>query len=87
MGHAIQDYPKKRGLVKSSHQLWPTGEGNGNQFQYSCLENPMGNTKRQNNMTLEDECTGQKLSNSLLGKSRKMKVKVASQSCRNFVTP
>ena len=75
MGHATQDYPKKRGLVKSSHQMWPTGEGNGNQFQYSCLENAMDNMKRQNNMTLEDECPGQKVSIILLWKSIKVKVK------------
>ena len=30
------------------------GEGNGNPFQYSCLENLMSSTKRQKDMTLED---------------------------------
>ena len=27
--------------VESSDKMWPTGEGNGNQLQYSCLLNPM----------------------------------------------
>ena len=44
-------------IVKSSDQTWVTGEGNGNPFQYSCLENPRESMKRQKkkNMTLEDE--------------------------------
>ena len=28
--------------------MWSTGEGNGKPLQYSCLENPMKSTKRQN---------------------------------------
>ena len=35
--------------------MWPTGEGNGKSFQYSCLENPMNSMKRQKDMTLKDE--------------------------------
>ena len=27
--------------------MWSTGEGNGKPLQYSCLENPMNNMKRQ----------------------------------------
>ena len=42
-------------IVKSSDQTWVTGEGNGNPFQYSCLENPRESMKRQKNMTPEDE--------------------------------
>ena len=53
MGHATQDYPKKRGLVKSSHQMWPTGEGNGKPLLYSFLENPMNSMTRQKDMTLK----------------------------------
>ena len=34
---------------------WSTGEGNGKQLQYSCLENPMNSMKRQKDMTLKDE--------------------------------
>ena len=35
--------------------MWSTGEGNGKPLQYSCLENPMNNMKRQKDMTLKDE--------------------------------
>ena len=32
-----------------------TGEGKGKPLQYSCLENPINNMKRQKDMTLKDE--------------------------------
>ena len=35
--------------------MWSTGEGNGKQLQYSCLENTVNSMKRQKNMTLKDE--------------------------------
>ena len=35
--------------------MWFTGDGNGKQLQYSCLENPVNNIKRQKDMTLKDE--------------------------------
>ena len=35
--------------------MWSTGEGNGKPLQYSCLENPMNNMKRQKVRTLKDE--------------------------------
>ena len=35
--------------------MWPTGEGNGKPFQYSCLEDPMNSMKRQKDRTLKDE--------------------------------
>ena len=35
-------------IVERSDRVWPTGEGNGKPPQYSCLENPMNSTKRQN---------------------------------------
>ena len=35
--------------------MWSTGEGNGKPFQYSCLENPVDNMKRQKDRTLMDE--------------------------------
>ena len=35
--------------------MWSTGEGNGKPLQYSCLENPMNNVKRQKYMTLKNE--------------------------------
>ena len=35
--------------------MWSTGEGNGKPLQYSCLENPINNMKRQKDRTLKDE--------------------------------
>ena len=48
---ATQD---RRVLVESSDKMWSTGEGNGS-IQYSCLENPMNNMKRQNDRLLKEE--------------------------------
>ena len=42
-------------MVESSDKTWSTGEGNGSPLQYSRLENPMNNRKRQREMTLKDE--------------------------------
>ena len=42
-------------MVESSDKTWSTGEGNGKQLQYSCLENPMNSMKRQKDTTLKDE--------------------------------
>ena len=44
-----------RVMVESSDKTWSTGEGNGKLLQYSFLENPMNNMKRQKDMTLKDE--------------------------------
>ena len=41
--------------VGSSDKTWSTGERNGKPLQYSCLENPVNNTKRQKDMALKDE--------------------------------
>ena len=42
--------------MKSSDQTWVTGEGNGNPFQYSCLEEPQREyEKAKKNMIPEDE--------------------------------
>ena len=41
--------------MESSDKMWPTGQGNGKLLQYSCLENPMNNMKRQKDRTLKDE--------------------------------
>ena len=35
--------------------MWSTGEGNGKPLQYSCLENPMNSTEKQNDRTLKEE--------------------------------
>ena len=42
-------------MVERSDRMWFTGEGNGKQLQYSCLENPMNSMKRQNDRTLKEE--------------------------------
>ena len=42
-------------MVESSDKMWSTGEGNGKPLQYSCLENPMNNMKRQKDEKLKDE--------------------------------
>ena len=42
-------------MVESSDKTWSTGEGNGKRLQYSCLEKPMNNMKRQKDKTLKDK--------------------------------
>ena len=42
-------------MVESSDKIWSTGEGNGKQLQYSCLEYPIKSMKRQKDRTLKDE--------------------------------
>ena len=42
-------------MVERSGRMWSTGEGNGKPLQYSCLENPMNNMKRQNDRILKEE--------------------------------
>ena len=42
-------------MVERSDRLWSTGEGNDETLQYSYLENPMNNMKRQKDGTLKDE--------------------------------
>ena len=42
-------------MVERSDKMWSTGEGNSNPLQYSCLQNPMNNTKRQNDRILKEE--------------------------------
>ena len=44
-----------RVTVERSDKMWSTGEGNGKQFQYSFLENPMNSMKRQNDRILKEE--------------------------------
>ena len=44
-----------RVIVESSDKMWSIGEGNSKPLQYSCLENPMNNMKRQKNRTLKEE--------------------------------
>ena len=42
-------------MVERSVRMWSTGEGTGKPLQYSCLENPINNMKRQKDRTLKDE--------------------------------
>ena len=42
-------------ILESSDKMWSTGEGDGKQLQYSCLENPMNSMKRQIDRTLKGE--------------------------------
>ena len=58
-------------IVKSSDKRQSTEGGKGNPLQYSCLENPMVSMKRQKDMTLEEWPPSQKVSDMLLGKSRR----------------
>ena len=51
-GGATQD---RRVMVERSDRMLSTGEGNGKPLQYSCLENPMNNMKKQNDRILKEE--------------------------------
>ena len=44
-----------RVMVEKSDRMWSTGEGNDKPLQYSCLENPMNNMKRQNDRILKEK--------------------------------
>ena len=41
--------------VERSDRMWSTGEGNGKSLQYSCLENPLNSTRRQNDRILKEK--------------------------------
>ena len=55
MGHAMQGHQDKQVMVESSGKMWSTGESKGKPLQYSCLEDPMNNMKRQKDLKLEDQ--------------------------------
>ena len=42
-------------MVERSDRMWSTGEGNGKQLQYSCLENPMNSMKSKNDRIVKEE--------------------------------
>ena len=46
--HAYEATQEGQVMMEMSDRMWSTGEGNGKLLQYSCLENPMNNMKRQN---------------------------------------
>ena len=53
--HACWATQDGRVMVERSDRTWSTGEGNGKPLQYSCLENPMNNMKRQNDRIPKEE--------------------------------
>ena len=55
LSHALWGHPRQAGMVDRFDTMWSTGEGNGKQLQYSCLENPMNSMKRQNDRILKEE--------------------------------
>ena len=55
LSHAYGATQDGRVMVERSDRMWSTGEGNGKQLQYSCLENPLNSMKRQKDRTLKDE--------------------------------
>jgi len=55
LSHAHGATQDERVMVERSDRMWSTGEGNGKPLQYSCLENPMNNTSRQNDRILKEE--------------------------------
>ena len=55
LSHAPEATQDGRVMVERSDRMWSTGEGNGKPLQYSCLENPMNSTKRQNDGILKEK--------------------------------
>ena len=55
LSHAHGATQDGRVMVERLDRMWSTGEGNGKPLQYSCLENPMNSTKRQDNRILKQE--------------------------------
>ena len=53
--HACGATQDGRVMVERFDRMWSTGEGNGKPLQYSCLEKPMNNMKRQNDRILKEE--------------------------------
>ena len=53
--HACGATQDGRVMVERSDREWSIGEGNGKPLQYSCLENPMNNMKRQNGRISKEE--------------------------------
>ena len=55
LSHACGATQDGQVMVERSDRMWSTGEGNGKQLQYPCLENPMISMKRQNDRILKEE--------------------------------
>ena len=69
-------------MVERPDKTWSTGEGNGKPLQYSCLENPMNNMKRQKERTLKDESPRSEGVQHVTGEERRA---VTSSSRKNEV--
>ena len=69
-------------IVKSSDKTWSAGGRNGKPLQYSCLENPMNNMKRQKERTLKDESPRSEGVQHVTGEERRA---VTSSSRKNEV--
>ena len=54
LSHACGATQDRQVIVERSDRMWSTGEGNGEQLQYSCLENPMNSMKRQYDRILKE---------------------------------
>ena len=59
--------------MQSSDKMWSIGEGNGEQFQYSCLEDPMNSKKCKKDMKQEMRSTGWYVPSMLQGKNNNKK--------------
>ena len=73
-------------MVEISDKTWSTGEGNGKQLQYSCVENLMNSVKRQKDRALKDELPRSVVPNMLLeisGEITPERMKRESQSKNN----
>ena len=44
-----------RVIVERFDRMWSTGEGNGKPLEYSCPQDPMNSTKRQNDRILKED--------------------------------
>ena len=55
LSHASGKTKDVQVMVERSDRMWSTGEGNGKQLQYPCLENPRNSMKRQNDRILKEE--------------------------------
>ena len=73
-------------MVERSDRMWSIGEGNGKPLQYSCLENPINNMKRQNDRILKEKLPRSVVPNMLLEISREItpeRMRGWSQSKKN----
>ena len=55
LSHARGATQDRQVMVERSDRMRSTGEGNGKPLQYSCLENPMNSTKKQNDRILKEK--------------------------------